>query len=734
MENRTFNRTTGWIPGFLLRDAAWPDAAATGLPRFVCLSPGEFGPVAADATWTLRLGSPEQLAHAECRLCCRGARMRLGTMAAANICLGSEGVLLGRLPAGMSPTLFSVESDESGEDGDIQYVQTGGELVLLLTRPEGDGLLFALAALPVTERHLGAALVRAALEETEPAAALDAEFQTRDAALPHLERDDPAAALALEVLIGNLRPPTQRIPSRWCATPGSAGDMLDLNETLPQIFAWLKIDPAVASDLLRACIATQRPDGLLPARIDPRGILPPSTAAAWPLFALACLECFDQTRDFSLTEEITPQLREYSKALPARYQQVAGDIPCWPTADDALVPELWDERLASTDLTAILVIELGALCDLFNRVPGPGIDLSHLQAQRAQLETALTAHFWNAPERVFTDRYLTGQGGASEGGFIRRVSLGSYLPLGIRDLGAGYRDALLHHLDGAASLLTTDGLQHWQSWEEDEDLPGVDALVQSVAFVLLRPYPPAMVRLRRSLEETQRHLLSCGVAFPRDLRLVRNEEGQPLTVSGAPRLEGCSAALFLLISASEQSMISAIETAPAPIRFLERHRNAIIYSVISVFILLLFGIPSCLIRQSEYRGKSIYLKTTEAETAYKMGHYDRAIELYEELIQLSEDETQRNTYQLSLARMHFSKKDYARASERYARVAAAMPEDAKVRLNLGLSQYRERRYTEAFDSLELAQKLAGEKNPEIAEKALEALLLITPKLPPKATP
>lgn len=57
-----------------------------------------------------------------------------------------------------------------------------------------------------------------------------------------------------------------------------------------------------------------------------------------------------------------------------------------------------------------------------------------------------------------------------------------------------------------------------------------------------------------------------------------------------------------------------------------------------------------------------------------------------------------------------------------------------MRLNLGLSQYRERRYEEAFDSLELARKLAGEKYPEIAEKALEALLLITPKLPPKATP
>lgn len=156
-------------------------------------------------------------------------------------------------------------------------------------------------------------------------------------------------------MIGNLRPSTQRIPCRWCATPGSAGDMLDLNEALPQIFAWLNINAAVASDLLRACMAMQRPDGLLPARINPRGVLPPSTAAAWPLFGLACLECFDQTRDFTLTEEITPQLREYSKALPARYQQEAGDIPCWPTADDALVPELWDERLASTDLTAILV-------------------------------------------------------------------------------------------------------------------------------------------------------------------------------------------------------------------------------------------------------------------------------------------------------------------------------------------------------------------------------------------
>ena len=243
-----------------------------------------------------------------------------------------------------------------------------------------------------------------------------------------------------------------------------------------------------------------------------------------------------------------------------------------------------------------------------------------------------------------------------------------------------------------------------------------------------------MVRLRRSLEETQRHLLSCGVAFPRDLRLVRNEEGQPLAVSGSPRLEGCAAGLFLLVSASEQSLVSAIETAPAPIRFLERHRNPVMYTAIALFIALLLGIPLFVIRQSQHRGVSTYLKTTEAETAYKMGHYDRAIELYKELSLNSENDSQKNTYLLSLARMYFGKKDYARASEQYAIVAAALPEDAKVRLNLGLSQYRERRYTEAFDSLELARKLAGETHPEIAEKALEALLLITPKLPPKATP
>ena len=156
--------------------------------------------------------------------------------------------------------------------------------------------------------------------------------------------------------------------------------------------------------------------------------------------------------------------------------------------------------------------------------------------------------------------------------------------------------------------------------------------------------------------------------------------------------------------------------------------------MISVFILLLFGIPSCLIQQSGHRGVSTYLKTTEAETAYKMGNYDRAIELYDELARNSEEEAQKHPHYLNLARMYFGKKDYTRASEYYALVAGARPEDAKVRLNLGLSQYRERKYQEAFDSLELARKLAGEKNPEIEQKAAEAQQLIALKLPPKETP
>ncbi len=146
MENRTFNRTTGWISGFVLRDAAWPDATAGGLPRFVCLSPGELGPVTADSTWTLRLGSPEQLAHAECRMSCRGIRLRLGAQDAANVCLGPEGVLVGRQPSGMSPTLFSVESVDGGEHDGLQFLQTAGELVLLLTRPDGGGTRFAQAS------------------------------------------------------------------------------------------------------------------------------------------------------------------------------------------------------------------------------------------------------------------------------------------------------------------------------------------------------------------------------------------------------------------------------------------------------------------------------------------------------------------------------------------------------------------------------------------------------------
>lgn len=130
----------------------------------------------------------------------------------------------------------------------------------------------------------------------------------------------------------------------------------------------------------------------------------------------------------------------------------------------------------------------------------------------------------------------------------------------------------------------------------------MDALVQISRVLLLRQHPPAMARLRRSLEETQRHLLASGVAFPRDLRLVRNEEGLPLPGFGHAEAGGLLRRALPARGTLEQSLVSAIETAPAPIRFLERTRIAIIYSVISVFILLLFGIPSCLIQQSGHRG------------------------------------------------------------------------------------------------------------------------------------
>ena len=726
MENRIINRATGWIPGFILRDAAWPDPTSPGTARFACLSAGEFGPLESDATWSLRLGSVEQLAQAECRICCRGVRMRLpGAPESMDLCLGPDGTLVGRLPAGMTPTLFSVEGEIQGDEDGLQVLPAGGEVVLLQTNAAAEGVSFALLNCRAEARNLGITALREALRETSPVAVLTAEFAARDTVLPHLERDDAAATLALEVLIDTLRPATLRIPCRWSASPGQAAERFDLNETLPQIFAWLKIDPAVATDLIRASIAVQRPDGLLPARVDPTGALPPSSSAAWPMLGRACLECFDLTRDFSLTEEITPQLREYCKALPSRYRQEENAIPTWPSAEEALVPELWDEGLASTDLSTLLIAELGALAELFNRVPGPGIDLSHLLAERARLSTSLSEHFWNAPERIFTDRYVTSPGGAP-GAFIRRVSLGSYLPLALPDLGPGYREALIHHLDGASSLLNADGLQHWQSWDEDEDLPGVDALVQSVAFLLVRNHPAAMTRLRNSLEETQRHFHGAGAAFPRDLRLVRDEEGKPVRIQASPRLESSAAALFLLLTSTEQSLASALETAPAPIKFLERHRHGVTAAAILIFLGLLLGIPQFVIQQSSHRGTTTYLKTTEAATQRKLGNHARSIELYQELLDETEDAAQKRVFASDIARSYFSMERFDKSSEWFARVAAEDPASASAHLNLGLSLYRERKYSESIASLTRARDLAADKQPELAQKAGDALRLVTP--------
>jgi hypothetical protein len=707
-----------WIGDWTFCISGWtsPHRPGTEGSFRTLANPGDLAPLNSPAPWSFHAALPAHMGSPDVFLLANGYRLSFPRQpkSGACTCLMTEpGVMIGQCGLDAAPTLFSAEF-EIQKSGNAEWINLGDQHVLLTRTQAAKGIRFCLAVGP--GNHTSSMNASSGWMEADVDALFDAEVARRGSfwrecpAAPALR---PHLTYAVETLIGRVRPPCGAFPFRWSAGDTVDGMVLDANQTLPLALAWRSIDCAVAEDLVCSVLSCQADSGSIPARILADGTVL-SSAPAWPLLAQAAVAAWSKRRRPEFLQYVLPRLYRYLADTISHTDPTTSGIHCWQSSNESLVPETFDTGLASADLTTFLICEIEAFFRLCDAAPQFTFDRAALQAEHERLTQHLMEALWDAEAKTFRSRYESGSP-------IERISIASILPLLWIDLPSRYEEPLLRQLNSNGQFHTKCGAPLWLKWDDETESPPIPVAHQILLVEALRRAGAheELEQFSRTLSGRLEHYFRSYSCLPDDLR-PSSAIGNSRQTHPQSQHASASALAIVLVDTNDEHEGSAGTTSKS-LRWLDRHRTAVVGASIAILALGVVAIAVALIARRTLPTPTAEALAGLARQQYVDGNYDQAVSSYQKLWKGTRGSS---TVELLLGNTYYVKGDFQAAERCYRNVLQNNPQAPSALYNLGLALFRQNRMDEATACYKEVIAKFGTVHPGLANRARVALGLI----------
>ena len=694
--------TLPWREGWLLNPPAGTQPAETGSrPGFrLRANPGEIAPNIPHAAWLLRLEPPPKtgcLAHG---FVCAG---ETGNVFHHVYC-PAPGTLCGEADHAVEVRLVS-DKHPTRRDGAQAILDAPGLCVILLVEKHAGGTRWALvwsgggehetlvqtkAALAVSAKNAWAELL-AHRREIRARATCDRDFL-------------PAMNEAIECLLGAMRPADGAFPGLWLDTENDSPAM-NLGRALAVLPALGRIAPDDAEKLIQTILLLEEPDHSLPAFVAPNRS-PGQRHAPPPLAAQAALALWRANPSLDFSRRIVPRLARLLRWQLDYFESQPQGICRWRHPAESLAPEIYDDRLATPDTSALLLAELDAFAELAAPFPDVEPIVAPVIARRKKIEIALQTFFWDAGECEFRSRYLDGRP-------IARPTVASAMPLLSAKL-APPQIAQILKLIGPGGVLRQQGaIANWAAWESDKTSASASPLVQILILRALR---------RRDLTE-KADLLASGLAA--QIRHEREQLGRlPAELSKAHSanrapLETAALVIHLAFGDELGSRVARHRVSPL-LNWLDKQRRglATAATLLAAGIALALAAPALLHRDDETGAETgVGLAQMHAD----QGDWRGAISLYEQLLGTPLRDSRAIDFRLGNAWFHLD--GWPQAEAAYRTAIARNPDQPRAWMNLALTLYQQQKFGEAATWYRNFIAKFGTYYPDLAARAQTALEL-----------
>lgn len=502
-----------------------------------------------------------------------------------------------------------------------------------------------------------------------------------------------AAVWAADALVMRVRAPEGVFSERWfnSAAPGDAPAM-DLNH-LPVILAfWTPRDPALAAELTRSAFAGQDPDGELCRRLCPDGSAA-DPGAPWPRLLAGVRPVCEA--DPTLRDWIQPRGEAWLRWAGARFDPRAEGRFCWPSPDESMLPQAWDEGLASVGLVSLLLAEIESFRAIIGEGGSPS-DPQSLHAFEQRLQDALAA-LRDGSTGVFRDRYPDGRA-------VQRETLPTYFPLLLDRIPESLRTALSAGLASGPLRRAGGGFAAWEPWPDDLEPPPAPLALQPLALEALgRADPAAADHARAAVRSALVLSWTSSGGLPDDLREAAAGTSDPV-------------AEVILAGAAESAV------TPPSMQWMERHRSGLLAAMLALMVLPVLFI----FWLAHHR---ITLPASTMESIISLGRQSLAAGQTKEAEFLLRDFIRRTgnppgAAHLWLGNALFRQDRFAEAEAEY-RIGMNDGQSSVYALyNLGLTLHRLGRPDEAVECFDALIEAYDEELPDVTARARAARALI----------
>ena len=392
-------------------------------------------------------------------------------------------------------------------------------------------------------------------------------------------------------------------------------------------------------------------------------------------------------------------------------KETSDTVPAWPDFDSALTPEILEDSGKFADLPLLLLADL----DARERLGG---DMDAFQGDQDELASLIVTTFVQKTSNLVMDR---DQSGAP----VKRQTPSVFLPLLLPRFKEKLHPSIFREFRGSAHLLHEQGLQQWQQWDSDETQAPIRAELQ----VLLAPEI-----LSASPEDVKVLVSSSWIrAFQRLAKIVGGLPSE-LTQRGHPTWNLCCASLNLSIASIRSEVDLSLGDYPPSIRFLERHRRAVVGGVTGFFVCATLSLSAYYAFLPSLTQRQQHSMAGVADSMYSMGKYEKARDQYLELIERIRDERFLSSYYFKLGKSEFHLEHY-KVARGYFEKAVALDEAAvketpgarrshTMLWNLAQLQRLTGDEALAVETLQTIIELFGETDPKLIEQSLRAIDLI----------
>ncbi len=490
-------------------------------------------------------------------------------------------------------------------------------------------------------------------------------------------------------------------PSCFSTTVSDGVEVVEVNQTLFLVAAWLEEDAEVAAALISGVLSLQSPDGTLKARYLTDGT-PVSDCAAWPLIVQAAALVLKKTRSAKLLKPLLPQLYRYLEAAIKYFDPQHTGQPCWHSRDESFMPDSFQTETASPDLAVFLLAEMIAIRRIEKSLQESLPSAPDFELERSVYVESLQDDFWDADDYrlMMIDKRskkrleappqftsLTVMAVDELSALMARISpqVKQWVRLGGFELCQG-QDGSATNLCFAIFMLL--GLDRRQ------DKTAYVLLKSNLRRVILESSADAHLFGREDEEETFPGSLISGIQVAASALVILSTRQ-----SGEPDIQPTSRELFL--------------------QFLNRHPRAAIGVPVGVFIILVAIVAGVLLLTPGRYDPTFEVQMSVARLKMERSQFEEAITLYDELIESHPGMVQPMLMK-ALAYVHM--REYREAADIYGQLVGREGVSPLVAVDLSLSLDSAGDSDAAFQVFREFREQYGDVYPQEVRRLRHALL------------